>query len=62
MAMCSWHHTYKVTYETKKANGWWSGYKIEYVEAATSGMAAQQVIQSYGGPLECRVWKAEQVD
>lgn len=61
MAMCPWHHTYKVYYKLK---GDVSGpnRRIDFVEAASSGMAWQQVEEQNGGPLNCQVWKVEQVD
>ena len=62
MATSQFHHSYKVVYELKESNGFWGAKRVEYVEAAMAGMAKQQVIESYGGPLKCQVWSAEQVD
>lgn len=63
MAICPWHHTYKVVYELKQSNGFWEGTKkVDYVEAAMEGIAKQQVIDSYGGPLKCQVWSVQKVD
>ena len=62
MATCPWHHTYKVVYEIKESNGFYSSRKVDYVEAAMEGMARQQVIEAHGGPLRCAVWSVEQVD
>ena len=62
MAMCSWHHTYKVTYRMKKENGFPGPFQIDYVEAPNKGMAMFQVADNHGGALNCQVWKAEQVD
>ena len=61
MALCPWHHTFKVYYKLKgDVSG--PGMRITYVEAANSGMAIFQVQDENGGPLNCQVWKAEQVD
>ena len=60
MAICSWHHTYKVTYRLKGDVG--SGKRVTLVEAASVGMAMQQVVEENGGPLNCMPWSAVPVD
>lgn len=62
MAICSWHHTYKVVYTTKENNGFSSSRKVDFVEAAMEGLARQQVIEAHGGPLKCSVWSVQQID
>jgi hypothetical protein len=60
MAMCPWHHTYKVTYTLREDVG--SGKRIAYVESPNEGMAKFKVVEDNGGPYACTAWRAEQVD
>ena len=62
MALCPWHHTFKVTYTLKGDMNKGPGKRIALVEAANSSMAWQQVQDENGGPLECQVWRADQID